>query len=204
MIVSGYAEAGYASANMDCGNKHKWKEKFMTFANRSQINRLVREIADLRQAEARETKKEADIQAKINRATEAMSRTSNDSTWRSKSNELERATRDLAATQKKRADVAGRVAGKSKELSMYQERQSREEERERKKVADEQKKLFREREQHEKKITNEIRLRTNLITTPSHDLPAMSYDFFISHASEDKGSFVRGLAEALRARGAKV
>lgn len=177
----------------------------MTFANQSQINRLVREIADLRQTEARETKKEADIQAKINRATEAMSRTSNASTRRSKSTELERATRGLAATQKKRADVAGRIAGKSKDLSMYQERQAHEEERERKKVADEQKRLIREREQHEKKITHETRLRANLIAPPNHAPPTrIIYDFFISHASEDKDAFVRELAEALETRGAKV
>lgn len=177
----------------------------MTFANQSQINRLAKEIADLRQAEARETKKEADIQAKINRATEAIHRTRSASTLKSKSNEVERAIKDLAATQKKRADLAGRIASKSKELSMYQERQSREDERERKKVAEEQKRLIREREQHERKITNEIRFRADLIATPNQDISTrISYDFFISHASEDKDGFVRGLAEAFRARDVKV
>ena len=44
-----------------------------------------------------------------------------------------------------------------------------------------------------------------MIATPNHALPTrISYDFFISHASEDKDGFVRGLAEALRTRGAKV
>ena len=177
----------------------------MTSANQSQINRLTKEIADLQKAVAQETKKEADIQAKINRANEAIGRTSNISTRRSKLKEVERATNDSAATQKKRADLAGKIASKSKNLSMYQERQSREEERERKKVADDQRRLIQEREQHEKKITNVIRLRANSIATPNHALPTpISYDFFISHASEDKDGFVRGLAEALQTRGAKV
>ena len=178
----------------------------MTSANQSQIDRLTKEIADLRKSEARETEKEASIQAKINRANETISRTHSTSTYQNKLKEVERATKDLATVQKNRAEISRKIADKSKSLHSYEERQAREDERERKKISDEQKRLIREREEHERKITSEIRRRTNLssIPTPTVHGQKDNYDFFISHASEDKDGFVRELAEALEAREAKV
>ena len=177
----------------------------MTSANQTRINRLEKEIADLRKREAEETRKEVDAQAKINRANEAASRTSNDSTRRNKLKEVERSSKKLAAAQRKRAEISGRIVDKSKQLSACKERQAREDERKRKKISDEQKRLAREREKHEQNITNEIRRRANLIRSSAPDIHVQeTYDFFISHASEDKDSFVRGLAEELRNRGARV
>lgn len=172
----------------------------------SQINRLTKEIADLRKTEARETKKEADIARKINRANEAAGRASSMSTFQSEMKKIERATNELATVQKKRAEISGKIASKSKDLSSVQDRQAREDERERKKISDEQKRLIREREEHERRITSDIQRRTDTSRIPagSTEVHQISYDFFISHASEDKDSFVRGLAEALRARGASV
>ncbi|MXX39011.1 MAG: TIR domain-containing protein [Gemmatimonadetes bacterium] len=176
----------------------------MNYVN--QINQLKKEIANLRKAEAQETQKEADIQAKINRANEAATRTKSTSTLQNELKKVERASKDLATVQKKRAEISGKIADKSKSLHSYEERQAREDERERKKISDEQKRLIREREEHERKITSEIRRRTNLssIPTPTAHAQKDNYDFFISHASEDKDGFVLGMAEVLEARGAKV
>lgn len=172
----------------------------------SQIDRLTKEIADLRRTEAGETKKEADIQARINRANAAAARATGFSTVQNELKKTERAGKDLAAVQKKRAEIAGKIASKSKSLSSFQQRQAREDERERKKISDEQKRLIREREEHERKITSEIQGRgeTWRIRPDATETQQISYDFFISHASEDKDTFVRGMAEALRARGATV
>ena len=172
----------------------------------SQINRLTKEIADLRKTEARETKKEAEIHARINRANQAVSRANNASILQNELKKIERSTAELATVQKKRAEISGKIAAKAKSLSSYQERQSREDERERKKISDEQKRLIREREEHERKITSEIQSRgeTRRIHPYATETQQVSNDFFISHASEDKDSFVRGLAEALRATGATV
>lgn len=177
----------------------------MISANQSHINRLTKEIADLRKKEAQETRKEADAQTKMNSANEAAARTSNISTRRSKLKEVERCYKALADAQKKRAEISGKIADKSKQLRTYEERQAREDERKRKKISDEQKRLAREREKHEQNITNEIRRRANLIRSSAPDIHVQeTYDFFISHASEDKDNFVRGLAEELRNRGARV
>ena len=171
----------------------------------NQINRLAKEIANLRKTEAQETQKEAGIQAKINRANEAAARTKSASTLQNELKKLERALKDLTAVHKKRAEISRKIAEKSTSLSSYEERQAREDERERKKISDEQKRLIREREEHERRITNEMRQRATLARMPTPVLDEQKvYDFFISHASEDKDGFVRGLAEALQDRGAKV
>lgn len=182
----------------------------MTSANQNQINRLMREIADLQDKDAREAKREVDLVAKINRANEAAFRTKSVSTLQSKAREAERASKNLANVQKKRAEIAKKVSDKSKSMSSYQDRQAREMERDRKRNEDHEKKLRREREQHERKITREIQSRASM--TPHSFVSAQrhlreqntTYDFFISHASEDKDNFVRGLAGALRAKGMSV
>ena len=185
------------------------QEKKMTSANQNQINRLTKEIADLRTNDAREARKESDLMAKINRANEAASRTRNSSTFQNKAREAERAMKDLANVQKKRADISKKISDKSRSLNSYQGRYSQEMQRESKRRSDQEKRLIREREQYERKITKEIRSRAALQSTPlesRQQAPEQrdSYDFFISHASEDKSSFVRALAETLQAKGAKV
>ena len=178
----------------------------MNYVN--QINRLIKEFADLRRTEAQETKRESDIRAKINRANETAIRASSISTLQSELKKVERATNELATVQKKRAEILRKIADKSKSLSSYEEHQAREDEKERKRISGEQKRLIREREDIERKISSEIEIRrradTSRIPTASTEAQQVSYAFFISHAGEDKGSFVRGLAEALQARGARV
>lgn len=172
--------------------------------NQSQINRLNKEIADLRKADAQEARKEADLVAKMNRANEAAGRASSRSTVQSRLREAERASGDLAAVQKKRAQIAGRVADKSKSLAGYEERRAADEQKARKKAAYEQKRLIREREAHERRISDTLRIRAASVAE-RNDVPIDdAHDFFISHASEDKDGFVRDLAEALRAKGARV
>ena len=177
----------------------------MISANQSHINRLTKEIANLQKTDAQEIRKEADIQSKINRANEAAIRARNTSTFHNKLKEVERFSKDLAVVKKKRAEISGKIADKSKQLTIYEERQAREDEKKRKKIADEQRRLIREQAEHERNITNEIRRRASLTLLSEPDTHVQeSYDFFISHANEDKDSFVRGPAEALQAKGARV
>lgn len=176
----------------------------MISATGSQIDRLTKDIAALRQSDAREAKKEADLLAKINRATESARRATSVSRLQSKAQDVERLNKDLAAVRKKRADLAGKIADKSKSLRAYEERQQRDDERERKKIADQQRKLIREREAHERWVSSQTRSRASQAQRGTPPLDSASHDFFISHASEDKDGFVRELADALRSRGARV
>ena len=182
----------------------------------SQIDNLNRDIASLREREARERKRQVDLLGKINRANDATSRTKNSSTLKSKAREIEKAYKDLASVEKRLANLGRKIADKSKKLHSYEERQARESERERKKLAtemdrqtkksaQEQKRLIREREEHESRITREVLQRAQVSRLPMIDPSNQEqYDFFICHASEDKEGFVRHLAETLEAKGASV
>ena len=182
----------------------------------SQIDNLNRDIASLREREARERQRQADLLGKINRANDAASRTKNSSTLKSKAREIENAYRDLASVEKRLANLGRQIADKSKRLHSYEERQARESERERKKLAtemdrqtmksaQEQKRLIREREEHERRVTGEVLQRAQISRLPMIEPPYQEhYDFFICHASEDKEGFVRHLAETLEAKGASV
>ena len=181
-----------------------------------QIDNLNRDIAALREREARERQKQADLLGKINRANDAASRTKSSSTLRSKAREIENVYRDLASAEKILANLGRQIADKSRRLHSYEERQASESERERKKLAtemdrqtrksaQEQKRLIREREEHERRVTRELLQRTQVSRLPMIEPPNQEhYDFFICHASEDKEGFVRHLAETLEAKGARV
>jgi hypothetical protein len=171
----------------------------------STIARLQHDIADLQKKDAAEAKKEADLISKSNRAREDAERSRNPSTASSKRKDVERATQDIARVLSTRADTGSKIAAKTKELHSYNERQSAEDERSRKKLADEQKKLIREREDHERRMSSLISsarpvFRAALTTV----FETKTFDFFISHASEDKDDFVRDLANELKSLGAEV
>ena len=182
----------------------------------SQIDNLNREIATLREREAREREKQAGLLGRINRANDAASRTKSAATLKSKAREIENAYRDLAAVEKRLANLGRQIADKAKRLHSYEERQARENERERKKLAtemdrqarksaEEQKRLIRERETHERRTTMEVLQRARIPRVPLIDAPNQEHnDFFICHASEDKEGFVRQLAETLEDKGASV
>lgn len=174
----------------------------------STISRLQTEIADLQKRDAQEARKESDATGKIARALDEAHRTKQASTQISKLKDAERYQRELADALKKRADYRSKIAAKTKDLHSNVDRQATEDERSRKRIADEQKKLIRDREDHERRITAEVRSRSFIrppeIAVSNTELAEAGFDYFISHASEDKDDFVRSLAEELRELGAKV
>lgn len=178
----------------------------MASANQSQIIALMKDVADLNKADAREAKKEADLLTKLNRANQAAARSKSVATLKSKHQEIERAANDLARVRQKRADISGKIAIKTKTLRSVEDRQAKDDERARKKVADEQTRLMRERQAYERRLTQELRSQAAAAAPilSKRPLRPEAHDFFISHAREDKDAVVIGLATALRERGAKV
>lgn len=172
----------------------------------AQIERLMREIASHQKDDAAEAKKEADLLAKIHRANEAASRSKVASTIQMNLRNAERSTQDLATVKKKRADLTAKIADRSKSLRTFETRQAQEDERARKKIADEQKKLIRDRLAHQRQLSADMLGRREVARSVdvSSTVPVENHDFFISHASEDKDGLVRELAETLRERGARV
>jgi len=176
----------------------------LSFYDQSQIGRLMKEIANLRKADAAEATKEARLLSKINSATSAANKTKSDSMFNSKMKEIERSSKELARIQTKRSGIGNKVADKTKTLQRHNTRQARDDEQTQKKLAAQQTRMIREREDHERRVASNVR---TVAETPHVAVPSASgeiYDFFISHASEDKDGFVRELAEALDAKGAQV
>ena len=120
--------------------------------------------------------------------------------------EVERAGKELASVQKKRADIADKLAAKAKHLRAYEERQLHDDEKARRKVAEEQRRLIREREVYERRLRTDLSGRMpHIPVLSSRSVPVEEvYDSLISHASEDKDGFVRELAQALQDRGARL
>ena len=177
----------------------------MTSSYHTQISRLEKEIADLDRDAATTAKKEADLIGKINRAQDAASRATSISSAKSKLRELEQASKSLADTKKRQSDISAKRSQKSKTLHDYQQRQARADETARKKVENDQRKLMRDSEAHQRRMALETRRQAGVIPTwTSGSEPARTYDFFICHASEDKDDFVRELAGVLKDKGAVV
>lgn len=170
----------------------------------SQIDRLNKEIASLRQAVAREVENEAKATAKLNRAQQGVQRASTQSALNSKLRELERVQRDLARINKKRADLDKKIADKTASLGPYNQRLAREQDVARKKAEDHQRRLLRDREQLERRISHHMTTQSIVAPLGRAVGQSLAHDFFICHASEDKDSIVRDLAVALKSRGKKV
>ncbi|KQP35951.1 toll/interleukin-1 receptor domain-containing protein [Methylobacterium sp. Leaf100] len=177
----------------------------------SNISSLERSIVDLQRQDATEAKKEADLTSKHYKAVEAAGRASSTSTMTSKLKDAERASHDLASVKKKRADLSSQMASKSKDLRSYLEKQAKEDQSAlkkaadtQKKMADEQKRMIREREDHDRRVRSDLHRRAISFPTSATDPNTEGFDFFISHASEDKESFVRSLAQELTTLGAKI
>ena len=171
----------------------------------SQIGRLQMEIAALDREAAAVSKKEADLIGKMNRAQDAANRATSISSMNSRLRELEQASKNLSDVKKKQSDISAKKAQKSKTLLDYQRRQTRVDDTARKKVEIGQRRLIREREAQQRRMFVEVREQhLSIPTETSSSETGKIYDFFISHASEDKDEIVRDLAECLRSKGAEV
>jgi hypothetical protein len=179
---------------------------------RGTVARLQKEIADLRARDAQEAQKEATLTAKMVRASNDARATRSVSTATSKLNEASRASNDIASVQKKRADLSKSLASKTADLHRAQAALEKSEDTERKKLAASQKRSDDAREKKMKSLEQQLLTQRRAAQTAplvvaqqvpiaGSDSMLPSYDVFVSHASEDKESFVRPFAEKLLAAG---
>lgn len=169
---------------------------------RDDIQRLHTKIAD-------ESRKEADLNTRINRNRQSITKTTTESTRNMKENENRRMSDQIAECQKKRADYQKDIARKTEDLHKKEAEYSKEQERLNKKSADESKKQMDQLRRENQTLAQ----RLNSIPQPQP--PQLSsiaqavaqepeqFDVFISHAWEDK-DWVAPFAEILISRGIKV
>ena len=163
----------------------------------------MQDINSLQKQELQESKKENELNIKINRAQEASEKASNISIAQMKIREIARLKSNLLIIGKKKVGISTKIISKTKELQKYKNYQSKEDDKKRKEMEQTQREAIQIRQQQESNllasfINQKKAIHMNKTSSQS------KYDFFISHASEDKEDFVRELAKRLEEAGARV
>jgi predicted nucleic acid-binding Zn-ribbon protein len=173
------------------------------------VNRIEKDIADLQKKIADENKKELDKNKSISSIERSITKNTSLSTLQSKQRQIQTYQHDIIRIKSKIADYQKKIADKTVELGRKKQDLRRAEEAETKKNQREQvafqQKL--ERSIQEQKQTLDILVNQNYSNRNHTELTedqTKEYDFFISHASEDKDDIVRELANALQNEGLKV
>lgn len=173
----------------------------------SNVSRTQKELADLSKKRSQETKKESDLMGKILQIEKSITKSTSASSLKSKLSDIQRKQNEIAKVQAKKADLSKKEADRTSRLLKYKQDLAKEEERERKKIADIEKRQQEKQLEFQRRLKREIESTSLLAETleeKSEILLSSDYDIFISHASEDKDDFVRPLAEALSSEGIKV
>jgi hypothetical protein len=171
------------------------------------VTRLRKEIAGLEKLLSDETKKEGQKRQQQNQIEHSINKNTSLSTLQSKRKQVASLLDDIAKIQSKKADLSKQIADKTSRLYDQQQSLTKEEDKERKKIEDYQKRREREQMQSQKALTKEIQEQKRLTDQIKVQQPVVSqivqarYDAFVSHASEDKDSFVRPLVEQLEKSG---
>jgi hypothetical protein len=175
----------------------------------NQVNRLEKEIAELHKKIADESRRENDKNKQIDSINRSITKNTSSSTIQSKQRQILGYQNDISNYRKKIADYQRQIANKSADLGKKKQELRKAEENDFKKSQKEQQDFQRRLEQNiaQQKAKLDFLINQNYSASNFNSdtgLESKEYDFFISHASEDKDEIVRDLAEALRASGFEV
>lgn len=169
-------------------------------SNQDSVSRIEKDIAGLEKKIADESKKELDKNKQLVQIERSVNKNTSLSSLKSKQNQMMRIQGELTKIAKAKADLSKKIADKKAQGLRYQQQLEQDLKTERTKAEQADRRRRQEELYHQRQITNEIRQQKTLaIETRAHEpvLKHKKYDFFISHASEDKEEFVRMLAEQL-------
>ncbi|MBL6448202.1 toll/interleukin-1 receptor domain-containing protein [Fulvivirga sp. 29W222] len=175
--------------------------------NQDNIARIGKDIAGLEKKLADESKKELDKTKQINLIDKSITKNTSLSSLKSKQSQMIRIQGDLAKIAKTKADLTKKIADKKSQELKYQQQLDRDLRSERTKTEQADKRRRQEELNHHRQITYELQKQKSLSTDININKTITSqkkYDFFISHASEDKEGFVRLLADRLSDLGLSI
>lgn len=176
----------------------------------NQINKIEKDIADFQKKIADESKKENDKNKQIDSVNRSINKNTSVSTLQSKNRQIQGYQTDIYNCKKKIAEYQKKIADKSIELGKKKQDLRKSEEIELKKQNKQQENFQRslQRKIDEQKAQLDILIHQNYSSqTTSENIEVQEnkqYDFFISHASEDKDDIVRSLADSLKENGFEV
>ena len=166
------------------------------------VNSLDKEIADLEKKKATKDKEVAKLQSKINSLEKSITSHISQSTLNSKMRQIAYCESDQAKKGNDSAELGKKIAEKRKKRADAYLKLQKEQQKEQRKQDDINRKV---QASYEAKIE---RLQQQLLQSPAtianETLSDEEYDVFVSHAYEDKESFVDEFVEALRNQGLKV
>lgn len=172
-------------------------------------NKLSKEIAELEKKRAEYSKQIADNNSKIVSLQKSLKGASA-STVKSKLSQIDSLNEEIAKLQAKIADVEKKIAQKRVDEAKASQQYQTESDRENKKAQQEQKKLTDSYQRRINELTSalnkSVRSQMRPVTTLYSQIQeeTVEYDVFISHAHEDKESFVTPFVEELKKRDVKV
>lgn len=177
----------------------------------SNILRYKKDIANITQKESEQLKKESAARSKVVNLQKRLSaRNLSSTTINSIYSQLASENKIIADCDDKLAKLATSKCQKQKSLANEEAKLAKEQDRIRKQLEKESKKQVKNQQQQIDKINISV---ATLFALQSEDYYESieeiqhndrNYDFFISHASEDKETFVRPLAQALMDAGCSV
>lgn len=175
----------------------------------NQINKIEKDIADLYKKIADESKKENDKIKQIDSVNKSINKNTSISTLQSKQKQISTYQVAILNCKKKTVDYQNKISSKTTELGKKKQELRKAENTELKKQNQKQTDLQNnlQRSIEEQKIQLDYLINQNYSakTNMNENTDTQKqYDFFISHASEDKQDIVRDLAEALKENGFQV
>lgn len=176
----------------------------------NQVNRIEKEITDLQKKVIAESKKEMDKSKQISTINRSITKNTSQSSLQSKYRQIQVYENEILNCKKRATDYQQKISTKTTELGRKKQDLRKAEENQLKKDNEKQLSFQKTLE----KTINDQKKQLDLLLNKNYSsnnhlveqerLNEKKYDFFISHASEDKDEIVRELAKALNESGFEV
>lgn len=161
----------------------------------NKIKSLQTEIERLGRALEAESKNEAKYNTSLKRTVNSITKHTSPSMLKSKQRSIDSDTEKVRKSQKKQTEIQEKISKKKVELTKKQTE-----------LQKERNKVYQDMSKKQENILAEQR---NFVSQTKQmgeqvEITVKEYDFFISHATEDKETVAEPLAKALMSKGAKV
>lgn len=167
------------------------------------VNSFDKEIADLEKKKATKDKEVATLQGKINTLKKSINSHTSTSTLNSKMRQIATYESDQARKGQDSAELGKKIAEKRKKRSDAYLKLQKEQQNEQRKQDKANREIQASYETRIKELQQQLSMPVVTKATPPM-VADEEYDVFVSHAYEDKKSFVDEFVEALRNQGLKV
>lgn len=165
------------------------------------VNQFNKDIADLEKKMADLVKKEADKTKRIGDTQRSITKNTSATSLRSKARQIEGYQKELAKVLSDKADINKKIADKRKRLADATVKLQKEETTQAKSLAKQQEKVYSTYQKQISDLTKQLKAQENLVSSKENLFDSSGdeeYDVFVSHATEDKGSFCDEFVQVLK------